>query len=238
MRNQKEKAFTKTSVKKAVVLLSGGLDSATVLAVAKSENCVVTAITFSYGQRHLTELNAAKAQALFWKVEEHLIAEVDFSPIGGSALTSHFDVPKNRPPEEIGKDPPITYVPARNAVFLSYGLAVAEPRGIREIFIGANAVDFSGYPDCRPEFIEAFEAMARTATVAGMKGENFRVRAPLLKMTKGEIIKLGAKLGVDYAKTWTCYDPDRSGNPCLRCESCFLRARGFEEASIPDPLLR
>lgn len=223
--------------KKAVVLLSGGLDSVTVLAYARKEGYGVTAVSFRYGQRHDLELNAARAQADIWGVDEHLFATVDFAPIGGSSLTTGEGVPKDRSDEEIGGDVPSTYVPARNAVFLSYGLAVAEARCITEIFIGVNSVDFSGYPDCRPVFIEAFEAMARTATVTGLRGGGFHIRAPLLHLTKGEIIRLGMSLGVDYAKTWTCYDPAEGGKPCLRCDSCRLRAGGFAEAGVSDPFL-
>ena len=224
--------------KRGVVLLSGGLDSVTVLAHARQEGYEVTAVSFTYGQRHSRELEAARRQAEIWKVAEHVVAQIDFGPIGGSALTTTAEVPKDRSADEIDHEVPITYVPARNAVFLSYALALAEARGTHHLFIGANAVDFSGYPDCRPAFLEAFEAMAQTATVAGMKGHRYHIHAPLLHLTKGEIVSLGTELGVDYGATWTCYDPAPSGAPWRRCDSCFLRAKGFEEADVPDPLLQ
>lgn len=220
------------------MLLSGGLDSVTVLAHARRKGYEVTAVSFTYGQRHRRELEAARRQASIWEVAEHVVAQIDFGPIGGSALTTSAEVPKDRTEDVMEDEVPATYVPARNAVFLSYALAVAEARGIQNLFIGANAVDFSGYPDCRPSFLKAFEAMAQTATVAGMEGHRYHIHAPLLHLTKGEIVTLGTELGVDYGATWTCYDPTPSDDPCRRCDSCILRAKGFTEAGLPDPLLQ
>jgi 7-cyano-7-deazaguanine synthase len=219
----------------AVVLLSGGLDSATAAAIARSEGYDVCALTVAYGQRHDVELRAASRVAAALGVKRHVLLTVDLSAFGGSALTSDMEVPKDRP-LDAGDIPP-TYVPARNTVFLSLALAWAEALGARDIFIGVNALDYSGYPDCRPEFIEAFERMAQLATKAGVEGSRFSVHAPLLRLTKGEIIARGLALGVDYALTHSCYDPGPDGWPCGRCDSCLLRAKGFAEAGTPDPAL-
>jgi 7-cyano-7-deazaguanine synthase len=233
--------------KRGVVLLSGGLDSVTVLAMARSRGFEVVALSFTYGQRHDLELDAARAQAEIWGVCEHLIMTLDLRPIGGSALTTEMEVPKGRDVARVSEagvegeaevgGVPVTYVPARNAIFLSCAVAAAEARGIQDVFIGVNAVDFSGYPDCRPEFIQAFEEMARLGTKAGSEGMPFHVHAPLIEMTKGEIIRRGLELGVDYGRTWTCYDPTPAGDPCGGCDGCLLRAKGFREAGAADPLL-
>lgn len=222
---------------RAVVLLSGGLDSSTVLAWAKSTGWDLVAVSFRYGQSHPTELEAARHQAQSWGVREHIVAQVDLEPVGGSALLGTAEVPKDRAVDDMGGDIPVTYVPARNALFLTYGLAVAEARGISEIFIGANAVDYSGYPDCRPEFLEAFERMALLATKMGTEGTEIHVRAPLLFMSKADIVAKAAELGVDLGHTWTCYDPNPDGSPCGHCDACQLRAQGFAQAGIADPLL-
>jgi 7-cyano-7-deazaguanine synthase len=219
----------------AVVLLSGGLDSATAAAIARSEGYELYALTVSYGQRHAVEIQAARNVAAALGVRRHVELAVDLSAFGGSALTSAIPVPKDRALDQ-GDIPP-TYVPARNTVFLSLALAWAEVLGARDIFIGVNALDYSGYPDCRPEYIEAFEALARLATKAGVEGESFRVHAPLVRLTKAEIIRAGRALGVDYALTHSCYDPEPGGRPCGRCDSCLLRAKGFAEAGVPDPAL-
>lgn len=230
----------------AVVLLSGGLDSATCLAIARREGFVVHALSFRYGQRHAFELDAARRLAAAAGVARHVVADVDLRVFGGSALTSDaLAVPKDRPlgPADAGEDPgeiPVTYVPARNTVFLAYALAMAETAGASDLFIGVNALDYSGYPDCRPEYVAAFERMANLATRAGVeaaaRGETaLRVRAPLLHLTKADIIRLGTRLGVDYAATASCYDPDAAGHACGRCDACQLRRRGFEEAGVPDP---
>ncbi len=219
----------------AVVLLSGGLDSATVAAVARREGFELHALTVSYGQRHERELEAARRVARSLQAARHVELAVDLAAFGGSALTGSGEVPKDRPiePSVI----PSTYVPARNLVLLSLALAWAEAAGARDIFIGVNALDYSGYPDCRPEFVESFERTARLATRAGVEGAPFAVHAPLIRMTKAEIIRLGVELGVDYSLTWSCYDPGPGGAPCGRCDSCRLRARGFAEAGFSDPLL-
>jgi 7-cyano-7-deazaguanine synthase len=222
-------------VKKAVVLLSGGLDSATCLAVAKSEGFEPYALTFSYGQRHSAELEAARWVARAIGVSSHLVLEIDLRQIGGSALTDEIDVPKPDSVDEIGREIPITYVPARNTVFLSYSLAWAEVLGARDIYIGVNALDYSGYPDCRPEFLAAFEKVANLGTKAGAEGERFRIHAPLVRLTKAEIIRKGVELGVNYALTHSCYDPDVEGKACGRCDSCLLRKKGFTEAGVGDP---
>ena len=219
----------------AVVLLSGGLDSATAAAVARRDGFALYALSIRYGQRHVQELEAARAVAASLAVERHLEIEVDLTRIGGSALTSDLPVPKDQPidPAHI----PVTYVPARNTIFLSLALGWAEVLGAEDIFIGVNALDYSGYPDCRPEFVRAFEAMARLATRAGVEGQPLRIHTPLITLSKAGIIKLGTSLGVDYAKTHSCYDPSPDGRACGHCDSCRLRAAGFEEAGLPDPLL-
>lgn len=223
--------------KKAVVLLSGGLDSSTVLAVARSENYELYAMSFRYGQRHSLELESARRIAAVIGVERHLIVDFDLRAIGGSALTDQFDVPKQRAVEEIASGIPVTYVPARNTIFLSFALAWAEVLGAEDIFIGVNALDYSGYPDCRPEYIEAFERMAKLATKAGVEGQmRLKIHTPLIAMTKAEIIKSGLKLGVDYSLTLSCYDPSAEGLACGQCDSCLLRLKGFEEAGANDPL--
>ena len=215
---------------KAVILLSGGLDSATTLAYAKSKGFDCYALSFDYGQRHKFELKAARKVAKALGAARHEVIKIDLSRFGGSALTADIPVPKSRSHKQIGTGIPVTYVPARNTVFLSLALAWAEALGARDIFIGVNALDYSGYPDCRPEFIRAFQRTANLATKAGVEGARFKVHAPLIKMTKAEIIRLGRKLGVDYSITHSCYDPQPDGTPCGRCDSCLLRNKGFEEA--------
>lgn len=223
--------------KAAVVLLSGGLDSATVLAIARSQGYATYALSFSYGQRHSIELDAALRVAQFLGAIEHRIAHIDLRAFGGSALTAEIDVPKNRAANEMEQGIPITYVPARNTIFLSYALAWAEVLGSSDIFLGVNALDYSGYPDCRPEFIAAYEAMANLATKAGVEGaQKLKIHAPLLQMTKAEIIRTGLSLGVDYALTSSCYDPAPDGTPCGACDSCILRQKGFRQNGIEDPL--
>ena len=223
--------------KKAVVLLSGGLDSATALAVARAEGYALFALSFRYGQRHSVELESAARVARAIGVERHLILNIDLDAIGGSALTDDIEVPKQRSDEEISSGIPVTYVPARNTIFLSLALAWAEALDAEEIFIGVNALDYSGYPDCRPEYIEAFERMANLATKAGVEGRmRLRIRAPLIAMTKAEIIKTGLRLGVDYSLTHSCYDPVAGGLACGRCDSCLLRLKGFSQAGAKDPL--
>ncbi|SPE20832.1 Queuosine biosynthesis protein queC [Candidatus Sulfotelmatomonas gaucii] len=228
-----------TAVKKAVVLLSGGLDSATVLAVAKSEGYELYALSFSYGQRHAWELEAAKRVAASIGVAEHRIAAIDLRAFGGSALTADIAVPKGRATEEMSRGIPITYVPARNTIFLAFALAWAEVSGANDIFLGVNALDYSGYPDCRPEFIVAFEKMANLATKAGVEGrQSLKIHTPLIALSKAEIIRMGLGLGVDYGFTSSCYDPSPVGVPCGQCDSCLLRQKGFEENGIDDPLLK
>ena len=223
--------------KKAVVLLSGGLDSATTLAIAKSEGYQLYALSFSYGQRHSWELEAAKRVAASIGVTEHRIAEIDLRAIGGSALTADIDVPKGRATEEMAHGIPITYVPARNTIFLSFALAWAEVLGANEIFLGVNALDYSGYPDCRPEYIAAFEKMANLATKAGVEGrQKLKIHTPLIALSKAQIIAKGIELGVDYSLTSSCYDPSPTGAPCGQCDSCLLREKGFRENGIADPL--
>jgi len=219
------------SQKKAVVLLSGGLDSTTVLAYAMSKGYECHAISFDYGQRHRFELRAAKKIARALGATEHRVVKVGLSSFGGSALTADMPVPKKRSHKEIGTGIPVTYVPARNTVFLSLALAFAEAIDAHDIFIGVNALDYSGYPDCRPEYIRAFTRMANLATKAGVEGTRFKIHTPLIRMTKAEIIRLGLKLSVDYTMTHSCYDPAPDGTPCGRCDSCLLRAKGFREAS-------
>jgi 7-cyano-7-deazaguanine synthase len=222
--------------KRAVLLLSGGLDSATVLAIARAEGYAVYAMSFRYGQRHAIELEAAKRVAAHVGVVSHSIVEIDLRAFGGSALTSDIDVPKTRSADEIARGIPVTYVPARNTIFLSYALAWAEVLGAGHIFIGVNALDYGGYPDCRPEYIDAFERLANLATKAAVAdGKPFSLHAPLIGMTKAEIIARGASLGVDYAMTSSCYDPSPEGAACGACDSCRLRRKGFAEACIADP---
>ena len=220
---------------KAVLLLSGGLDSTTLLAVARRDGFDVHAMTFRYGQRHANEIDAARRVAARFAVQDHVVADIDLRTFGGSALTSDsIDVPRDRDVGERGV--PVTYVPARNTIFLAFALAWAEVLGAADIFIGVNALDYSGYPDCRPEYIEAFERMANLATRAATEGSLLlRIRAPLINLTKAQIIQLGASLGVDYAVTQSCYDPDAAGAACGHCDACQLRLKGFAEAGIPDP---
>jgi 7-cyano-7-deazaguanine synthase len=226
-----------TERKRAVVLLSGGLDSATVLAIARGEGYELHALSFSYGQRHIVELDAARRVAAAIGVADHRIAKIDLRVFGGSALTGDFAVPKGRTADEMSHDIPITYVPARNTIFLSFALAWAEVLGSSDIFIGVNALDYSGYPDCRPEFIAAFETMANLATKAGVEGRQaLRVHTPLIALTKAEIIRKGIALGVDYGLTSSCYDPAPTGAPCGECDSCLLRRKGFRENGIEDPV--
>jgi len=220
--------------KRAVVLLSGGLDSATVLAMAAAEGYENHAMSFNYGQRHAVELTCAAEQAAFRAVE-HRVVEIDLRAFGGSALTAEIEVPKHADVEELSEEIPVTYVPARNTVFLSYALAWAEVLGANDIFLGVNALDYSGYPDCRPEFIEAYEVMANLATVAGVQGRRLRIHTPLIHLTKAEIIQRGLELGVDFAKTTSCYDPAPDGRACGHCDSCLLRLKGFSGAGIDDP---
>ncbi len=249
----------------AIVLLSGGLDSATALAIARSEGFDCHAITFDYGQRHRNEIDAARnvAKAMGGGAMEHVVMKIDLRAWGGSALTAEIEVPKDRDvtephggtrhtdahglqpvgvtktAQQHGGDIPITYVPARNTIFLSFALAFAEVRQSQDIFIGVNAVDYSGYPDCRPEFIRAFETMANLATRAGVEGHRLRIHTPLIDLTKAQIIRRGIELGVDYALTRSCYDPDpKSGKPCGHCDSCLLRAAGFREAGVRDPVTK
>lgn len=226
-----------TNQKAAVVLLSGGLDSATVLAMAKSQGYEVFALSFSYGQRHSWELEAAKRVAQSQGVRDHKIVTIDLRVFGGSALTDNIDVPKGRTVDEMSHGIPITYVPARNTIFLSFALAWAEVLGSSDIFIGVNVLDYSGYPDCRPEYIEAFERMANLATKAGVEDrQELKIHTPLITLSKAEIIRSGIELGVDYGVTSSCYDPAPNGQPCGRCDSCLLRLKGFRDNGIDDPL--
>jgi 7-cyano-7-deazaguanine synthase len=219
---------------KAIVLLSGGLDSATCLLIAREEGFEVFALSFDYGQRHRVELERAKALAARYGASDHRILRLDLPARGSSALT---DPETAVPRDSLGSEPiPITYVPARNTLFLSHAIAWAEVIEAADVFIGANALDYSGYPDCRPEFLEAFERTANLGTKAGVEGRRFRIRAPLLSMTKAEIIALAARLGLDFNLTVSCYDPSESGRPCGHCDSCLLRSRGFQEAGLVDPL--
>lgn len=220
---------------KAVVLLSGGLDSATVLAIAQSEGYEPYALSFSYGQRHAVELDAARAVAAAAGVTRHVVVDIDLRTFGGSALTADIAVPKHDAADEIGDEIPVTYVPARNTVFLSYALAFAEVLEADAIWIGVNALDYSGYPDCRPEYIEAFERMANLATKRGVEGNKLAVHTPLINITKGETVRRGLSLGVDYSLTRSCYDPAPTGGACGRCDSCLLRLRAFEENGLSDP---
>jgi 7-cyano-7-deazaguanine synthase len=220
---------------KAVVLLSGGMDSATAAAVALDRGFEVYALSFRYGQRHATELDAAKRVAERLGLRRHVVLDIDLRAFGGSALTGDLEVPKDTPLERIGSGIPATYVPARNTIFLAFALGWAETLGAADIFIGANALDYSGYPDCRPEYIEAFERMANLATRAGVEGGHLRIHAPLISLSKAGIIRLGSGLGVEFALTWSCYDPTPEGTACGRCESCTLRRKGFREAGVADP---
>jgi 7-cyano-7-deazaguanine synthase len=224
--------------KKAVVLLSGGVDSSTAAAIARSAGfSPLYALSFLYGQRHSRELDSARAVSRSLGLEKHLVIKFDLGEIGGSALTGAFEVPKGDIPRT--GEIPVTYVPARNTIFLSFALSWAEVLGAPDIFIGANINDYSGYPDCRPEYLRAFENMANLATKISVEGKfKFKINAPLIKMTKAEIIKKGAALGLDYGLTWSCYDPLPEGKPCLRCDSCLYRAKGFKEAGMEDPLLK
>jgi 7-cyano-7-deazaguanine synthase len=221
---------------KAVVLVSGGIDSSTTLALARKEGFSVYALTFDYGQRHRCELEAAKRVVSSLGAREHVVARIDLRAFGGSALTADIEVPKGRPAERVPAEIPVTYVPARNTIFLSFALGWCEVLQAQDIFIGANAVDYSGYPDCRPDFLEQFERLARLATKAGVEGSaRYRIHAPLVRMTKAEIIRAGHEAGVDFALTHSCYDPTPDGLACGNCDSCILRRRGFLEAGIPDP---
>jgi len=220
---------------KAVVLLSGGLDSATVAAIAKHEGYDLYALSFDYGQRHAVESEAARHVADAVGVKRYMSQRIDLRAFGGSALTDDIAVPKSANGDGCGRGIPVTYVPARNTIFLAVALGFAEVIGASDIFIGVNTVDFSGYPDCRPAFIEAFEKLANLATKAGVEGRSFRIHAPLISMTKAQIIREGLRLSVDYSLTHSCYDPDDEGRACGLCESCRLRKRGFEEAGVPDP---
>jgi 7-cyano-7-deazaguanine synthase len=227
-----------TKNRNAVVLLSGGLDSSTVLAIAKEQGYEPFALSFRYGQRHSIELEAATQIASSMGVAQHITVDIDLRSFGGSALTDDIDVPKERTGDEMGEGIPITYVPARNTIFLSFALAWAEVLGASDIFIGVNALDYSGYPDCRPEFIAAYEQMANLATKAGVEGhQHLKIHTPLLELTKAQIVQEGLRLGVDYSMTSSCYDPGTDGEPCGLCDSCQLRAKGFAEASTEDPLI-
>ena len=222
--------------KPCVVLLSGGLDSTTTLAIAISEGYEPSALTFRYGQRHEVEIDAARDVASTFGVANHIVATIDLRVFGGSALTSDEAVPMDRDLNEMGEGIPVTYVPARNTIFLSFALAYAEVLGASDIFIGVNALDYSGYPDCRPEYLEAYENMANLATRAGVEGgQRLRIHAPLLSLTKSDIIKRGMELGVDYSRTITCYDPAKNAAACGHCDACLLRLKGFAEAGLVDP---
>jgi 7-cyano-7-deazaguanine synthase len=224
------------SQKKAVVLSSGGIDSTTAMAIAHARGFAIYSLSFRYGQRHVLELDSAHKVSQALEAKEHLIVDIDLAKIGGSALTGAFEVPKGRDSEKTEREIPITYVPGRNTIFLSYAMAWAEVVGAADIFIGVNAIDYSGYPDCRPEFIQAFEKMANLATKAGVEGKiQFRIHAPLIGMTKAEIIRKGVELGVDYGMTLSCYDPSQEGKACGHCDSCILRRKGFQEAGVLDP---
>ncbi len=222
----------------AVCLLSGGLDSATCLGVARCEGFDCYALSFDYGQRHRVELEAADRVARHFAARKHLTARIDLRAFGGSALTADIDVPKHDSVDDLGGGIPITYVPARNTIFLSYAMAWAEVLQASDIFIGVNAIDYSGYPDCRPEFIAAFETMANLATKTGVEGTtHLRIHTPLAKLDKAGIVKLGAEVGVDFSQTHSCYDPDPDGRSCGNCDSCLLRKKGFREAGVADPLI-
>jgi len=222
--------------KKAVILSSGGIDSTTAMAMAKREGYDLYSLSFDYGQRHAVELEAAARTAAALGARQHLVIRIDLGKIGGSALTDEIAVPHGRSEEQLASGIPVTYVPARNTIFLSYALAWAEVLEAADIFIGVNAVDYSGYPDCRPEYIRAFEAMANLAIKAAVEGKlKISIRTPLIRMTKAEIIRTGTELGVDYRLTHSCYDPDARGRACGDCDSCLLRKKGFREAGISDP---
>lgn len=223
-------------MKKAIVLLSGGLDSTTMLALAKSQGFAVAALTFGYGQRHRSEVEAARRTAEAFGVEDHTVIEIDLRPFGGSALTDSMAVPKGRSVEEMNAGIPTTYVPARNTIFLSYALALAEVREAHDLFIGVNSLDYAGYPDCRPEYIAAYQAMANLATAqATSGGQPLTIHTPLIDKTKAEIVQLGSELGVDYAATVSCYEADADGRACGQCDACLLRRQGFELSGLPDP---
>ena len=222
--------------KKAVVLSSGGIDSTTVLAIAKSESYEIYSISFRYGQRHAQEIEASKKIAQLFGVKKHLVVDIDLAIIGGSALTDDIEVPKGRNESEMQKEIPVTYVPARNTIFLSYALAWAEVIDASDIFLGVNAIDYSGYPDCRPEFIEAYEHMANLATKVSVEGKRkIKIRPPLINLSKAQIIKKGVELGVDYSITHSCYAPSSDGKACGDCDSCLLRKKGFADAGVNDP---
>ena len=224
---------------KTVVLLSGGLDSSTALAIAVNEGYEPYALSFRYGQRHKVELDAARRIAKSFSAKEHIIVDIDLRQFGGSALTDDIDVPKDRSEDQMGTGIPITYVPARNTIFLSYALAWAEVLDCRHIHLGVNVLDYSGYPDCRPEYIESFEKMANLATKASVEGEEkLSIHTPLINLTKAEIIQKGIALNVDYSLTSSCYDPSPEGKPCLQCDSCQLRVKGFSETGMDDPLIK
>ena len=224
-------------MKKSVILLSGGLDSATCLAIAIENGFSPYALSFRYGQRHEFELNSAKAVSKSMGIEEHIILDIDLRAFGGSALTDKIEVPKDRDEVDITNEIPVTYVPARNTIFLSFGLAYAETLEANDIFIGVNALDYSGYPDCRPEYIASFQKLANIATKSGVEGESpINIHTPLIDLTKSQIIKKGLSLDVNYGLTHSCYDPDQNGYSCGHCDACQLRIRGFEEAGLSDPL--
>jgi 7-cyano-7-deazaguanine synthase len=224
--------------KPAVVLLSGGLDSSTVLAIAHADGYVRCALSFSYGQRHSIEVQSARRVAEAYGVARHVVADIDLRVFGGSALTDEITVPHHDSADDLTADIPVTYVPARNTIFLSYALAWAEVLGSSDVFIGVNALDYSGYPDCRPEYIEAYQQMANLATKAGVEGrQHLRIHTPLIDLTKAQIIRRGLALGVDYSLTHSCYDPDPGGRACGTCDSCLLRRRGFAEIGLEDPAL-
>ena len=223
-------------MKRAVVLLSGGIDSTTTLAIARAEGCEAYALSFDYGQRHHIEIDSARRVADSLGAKEHRVAKIDLRVFGGSALTGDVTVPKKRSETEIAHGIPVTYVPARNTIFLAYALAYAEVILAEDIFLGVNAIDYSGYPDCRPEFIEAFERVANLATKAGVEGRHFHFHTPLIKLSKADIIRKAVELGVDLSLTHSCYDPSREGLACGECDSCQLRLKGFREAGIKDPI--
>ena len=225
----------KTPKRKAVVLLSGGLDSTTVLAIAKSEDYVVTALSFRYGQKHVHETAQAEAIAAEFGVSDHVVVEIDLRVFGNSALTADIDVPKKGHVQDLTDDIPITYVPARNTIFLSYALAMAEVRDADTVMLGVNSLDYSGYPDCRPEFVNAFEDLANLATKRAVEGKKVQIVAPLINLTKCEIIEKGLALGVDYSMTTSCYDPDNENKACGSCDACLLRLNGFEQNGLKDP---
>ena len=224
-------------MKKAVILLSGGLDSATTLAIAQNDGFTPYGLTFSYGQRHQFEIGASQKIAEACNLTDHIITEIDLRTFGGSALTDDIDVPKDRSENTMSGSIPVTYVPARNTIFLSFALAWAEVLQSNDIFLGVNSMDYSGYPDCRPEYIQSFQSMANLATKAGVEGaQSITIHTPLISMTKEEIIRKGLELGVDYSLTHSCYDPDKAGNACGRCDSCSIRLKGFQEAGTADPI--